>query len=290
MADKKYVQTSRLIQTTSILSCTVTEKVCTSKIMKLISNGQNTSHSWQNEFIRWDTLTYFSSGALYRTKQLFISETNYVKKGCSLSIEPFPIVSVIEIIIWTQQCSQNLLLSACFCWASRLSSREIHQNYKFVGTIAYGDSYLEFLFRHFKVFRLHAILLDAGGSVKAHSGKSPDYCYMIVEGRSYCSLGHLTGLLFCLHVQLFLPCIFNSIDNWSSMSCIVLDNEFAHKIVIKELGVLFSMGMFKETHFVLQKTTNRLSKQFGEQETCTALCGTVVVWITLSFPIFFIKM
>ena len=47
------------------------------------------------------------------------------------------------------------------------------------GTIGYGDSYLEFLFRLFKVFRLHAILLEAAGAVRAHSGKGPGYYYMI---------------------------------------------------------------------------------------------------------------
>ena len=60
--------------------------------------------------------------------------------------------------------------TACFCGDSRLSLREMDQKF-FGGTIGYGDSYLEFLFRHFKVFKLHAILRDAAGAVRAHSGK-----------------------------------------------------------------------------------------------------------------------
>ena len=96
---------------------------------------------------------------------------------------------------------KNLFLSACFCWDSRLSLREMHQKHKFVGTLGYGNSYLELLFRHFKKFRLHAILHDAAEAVRAHSGKSPGYCYMIGRGPSSCLLGHLTGLLFCLYVQ-----------------------------------------------------------------------------------------
>ena len=56
---------------------------------------------------------------------------------------------------------KNLFLSACFCWDSRPALREMDQKFKFRGTIGYGDSYLEFLFRHFKVIRLHAILRDA---------------------------------------------------------------------------------------------------------------------------------
>ena len=107
---------------------------------------------------------------------------------------------------------KNLILSACFCWDSRLSLRDMDQKYKFGGTIGYGDSYLEFLFRHFKVFRLHAILHDAPGAVPAHSGKGPGYCCMIGRGSNSCLLGHVTGLLFCLYVKVFLASIFNSVD------------------------------------------------------------------------------
>ena len=71
---------------------------------------------------------------------------------------------------------KSLLLSACFYWDSRLSLSEMDQKFKFGGTIGYGNSYLEFLFRHFKVFRLHAILHDAAAEVRAQSGKGPGYC------------------------------------------------------------------------------------------------------------------
>ena len=86
------------------------------------------------------------------------------------------------------------------------------QKIKFGGTIGYGDSYSEFLLRHFKVFRLHAILHDAAGAVRAHSGKSAGYCYMIGRGPNSCLLGHMTVLLFCLHVKLLLLSIFKSVN------------------------------------------------------------------------------
>ena len=86
------------------------------------------------------------------------------------------------------------------------------QQFKYGGTIIYGDSYLEFLFRHFKVFRLQAILHDAAAALRANSGKGPGYCYMIERGPNSCLLGHVTGLLFCLYVKIFLPSIFNSVD------------------------------------------------------------------------------
>ena len=90
--------------------------------------------------------------------------------------------------------------------------REMDQKFKFGRSIGYGDSYSEFLFRHFKVFRLHAILFDAARAVRAHSGKGPSYCYMIGRGPNSCFLNHVTGLLFSLYEKLFLPFIFSSVD------------------------------------------------------------------------------
>ena len=86
------------------------------------------------------------------------------------------------------------------------------QKYKYGGTIGYGNSYLELLFRLFKIFRLHAILHDAAGAVRAHSGKGPGYCYMIERGPNACLFSHVNGLLFCPYVKFFLPSIFNSVD------------------------------------------------------------------------------
>ena len=107
---------------------------------------------------------------------------------------------------------KNLSLSSCFSWDSRFSLRDMDQKIKFAGTTGYGDSYLEFLFRHFKVFRQHEILHDAAGAVRAHSARGPGYCYMIGRGPNACLLGHVNGLLFCLYVKIFLPSIFNSVD------------------------------------------------------------------------------
>ena len=63
-----------------------------------------------------------------------------------------------------------------------------------------------------KKIRLHAILHDAAGSVRSQTGKGPGYCYMIGRGPNSSLLDHVTGLLFCLYVKLFLPSFFNSVD------------------------------------------------------------------------------
>ena len=99
-----------------------------------------------------------------------------------------------------------------FLLDSRHSLREIDYKFKFGGTNGYGDSCMEFLFRHFNVIRLDAILHDAAGDVQAQSGEGPGYCYMIGRGPNSCLVVHMTELLFCLYVKIFLPSIFKSVD------------------------------------------------------------------------------
>ena len=50
---------------------------------------------------------------------------------------------------------------------------------------------------------------------------------------------------------------------------------------------IFSMGMFRDTHFALQESTNRKSKQFVVHKICTELRATVDARIAVSFPTFF---
>ena len=107
---------------------------------------------------------------------------------------------------------KNVFLSACFCWDSSLSLHEMDQKFKLGGLIGYGKSCLDSAFRCSKVFRLQAILHDAAGAERAHSGNGPGYCYMIGRGPKSCLLGHVTGLLFCLYEKLFLPSLFKSVD------------------------------------------------------------------------------
>ena len=115
----------------------------------------------------------------------------------------------IKISFGNNSVRKNIFLSACFCGDSRLSLRQMDQKFKFGGIIGYGNSYLEFLFRHFQVFRLHAKLHDNAGAVRAHSGKGPGYCYAIGRRPNLCLLGHVTGLFLCLYLKIFQPSIFN---------------------------------------------------------------------------------
>ena len=55
---------------------------------------------------------------------------------------------------------------------------------------------------------------------------------------------------------------------FEALSCIVLDFELGEKNVIRSWEFLL-MGMFKNTHFVVRKSTYLQKKRFGLQRTCT---------------------
>ena len=103
---------------------------------------------------------------------------------------------------------KNLFSSASFCWKSGLSLHTMDRENKFGGNIVHGESYLEFIYRHFKVFRLPAKQHDAAGDVRAHSGKNSEYCHMILRRPSSCFLNWTTPL----PLRMTLSSSFNSFD------------------------------------------------------------------------------
>ena len=107
----------------------------------------------------WNNCSY-SKQPLSKIDVLLLMSLSRLDPGLKLSLEQ-------------NSAHKNLLMSAYFCWDSRRSLRQVDQKNIFRGTIGYGDSYLKFLFPQFKVFTLHALLYDAAGSVRAHSGKGP---------------------------------------------------------------------------------------------------------------------
>ena len=108
--------------------------------------------------------------------------------------------------------AKKIFLNACYIWNDKISLRDMDQKFLFGGLIGYGNSPLDSIICYSKVFRLHAILQDAAGTVRSHTDKGPGYCFMIGQGTNFCFLGRVTGLLFCLYVKLLLPSNFNSVD------------------------------------------------------------------------------
>ena len=176
---------------------------------------------------------------------------------------------------------KNQFLSASFFRDSRVSLREMDQKFPFDGLIGYGTSYLDSVLCYPKVFRLHSILHDAAGAVRSHTAKGHGYCYMTGRGPNSSLLDHLTGLLFCLYVRLFLPSFLKFVDFWSSMSLIVLDIELTEKNISKELG-LFLMVLYKDFHFVRQRLLNLINRRHGTQVIYMEMRGVVESWIMRS--------
>ena len=85
-------------------------------------------------------------------------------------LEHFLIVPGTKMSLKHNSVRKNLFLSAYFCWGCGNFLHEMDQKVKFGGNIGYGNSYSEFLFRHFEVLRLHAKPHDATVTVRAHSG------------------------------------------------------------------------------------------------------------------------
>ena len=181
---------------------------------------------------------------------------------------------------------ENLFLSACFCWDSRLSLRKMDQKFKFGGLIGNRNSCLDSVFCYSKVFRLHAILHDAAGAVRPHGGKGPSYCYMIGRGSNSCLIGHVIGLLFCLYVKIFLHSISNSVDFWSSMSLSLLDIELIEKNIFKELGLLTD-GSLQGFSFCSPELLNLINRRHGTQVIYMDLRVVVESWIMRNFLLSF---
>ena len=71
--------------------------------------------------------------------------------------------------------------------------KEIDKKNSFWGSIWIRKSLYGLFFAVSKIFRLHAILHDAAGSVKYTTYKGPGYCYILPRFPSTCFLGHVTG-------------------------------------------------------------------------------------------------
>ena len=72
-----------------------------------------------------------------------------------------------------QHSEEKVFLSVFHCLDPKISLREMNELYPHGGLIGYGDSYLDSVLRYSKVFRLHAILHDAGGAVYTEKRKGP---------------------------------------------------------------------------------------------------------------------
>lgn len=98
---------------------------------------------------------------------------------------------------------KNYFLSACLYIDPEADIEALNRDCPYGGIIGIDDSNLDSVFNRFKVFRLHAILHDAAGYMKAKYNKGPGYCYVYpLSSINNCFLGHVTGIAFCLYLKI----------------------------------------------------------------------------------------
>ena len=98
---------------------------------------------------------------------------------------------------------KKYFLCNCIVLDPNINLKEMDQKFSFGGLIGYGNSCMDYFFANSNIFRLHAILHYAAGSVKSTTYKGPGSCYVLPRFRSSCFLGHVTGMFFCLYVKIF---------------------------------------------------------------------------------------
>ena len=145
---------------------------------------------------------------------------------------------------------------------------------------------MEFLFGHFKVFRLHTKLHGAAGAVGADSGKGLGYCYMIGRRPTSCVLGSgdwTTPLLLSKYLSTFhfQVCLF--LKQYVCYRTIYI--EWADMNVIRALGVFLDRKIQGYSFRSPKKFKPTLSTVLCIKK-LQELCGTVDAWNLVSFPTF----
>lgn len=99
---------------------------------------------------------------------------------------------------------KNAFLAVCYCIDKEINLRDVNDFAEFGGLIGPGNSCLDKYFRHFKLFRLHAIFHDAFGFMKSNYDVGPGYVYALSPKAIFANsmfLGHITGLAYWLYMK-----------------------------------------------------------------------------------------
>ena len=147
-----------------------------------------------------------SSGELYWKKQLFISETIFIEKGCCLSIEQCSLLFGTKKSFKQRSVCKNVVLSACCCWIDRISLLVMEQCFHLVATFNMETSTWTLSFatpKYSHNTQYYTMPLKQLGHIMVNN---PTYCYIINRGPNSYWLGRGWSVV-CLHVKLF-QCFF----------------------------------------------------------------------------------
>ena len=108
---------------------------------------------------------------------------------------------------------KNLFLSVCHCLDQKINMREMNILYPHGGLIGYGNSKLDTLVRFSNVFPYTQIYtMQLVLFMQRKEADRVTVTCLDVDPPSSCVLGHITGLLYCLYLKMFVPSFFNQCD------------------------------------------------------------------------------
>ena len=107
---------------------------------------------------------------MYWMKQLLTNKTNSSRTYILFLTSILRFYLALKVSIEHNSARENLFSSAFHCWYDRISLRELDKKVKFARIIGCGASYSEFLFCHFKVFRVRTKVHDGARTLQQHSG------------------------------------------------------------------------------------------------------------------------
>ena len=109
---------------------------------------------------------------------------------------------------------KNYLLAVFYSHDPCVDLEVVNERAPFGGIIGIGNSKLENIFGNFKIFKLHAVLLDAAGFMRTNYSKGPGYIYFSNRFNclNSCLLGHVSGIVYCVYISTVLRKIYNKID------------------------------------------------------------------------------
>ena len=99
---------------------------------------------------------------------------------------------------------KNYFLAACKSLDNYVILDVADNDRIYGGIIGMDNSRLDYFLKHFKIFRMHAVLHDAAGYMREVHNTGPGYCYALENFPiNSCVLGHISGLMFCMWQKLF---------------------------------------------------------------------------------------
>ncbi len=127
--------------------------------------------------------------------------------------EIWRVYTIMKTIHKYESQRKNLFLATCrvILGPKKYNREKIMSDVPHGGIIGVNNSKLDIIFRHFKIFRLHAALHDAFGYCRSNYNEGPGYSYVVKCNFNSCLIGHVTGLIYATYICVFKKNQFNKL-------------------------------------------------------------------------------